>query len=709
MKRLGEILQIIFCILALNLALLSAIKLAEAAEFYLLPSGQQAVIDEHGICRVVTNTTAKTIYIPTKSAAEWSSFYTTASGSVTAPACAGCTLDGANVAHGASRTFYLSTRSCYGTCGAISQTRNCYNGVFDGSASYSKASCPSPTCASCTTASVNWTTGTFTCSASATGGSHITTRNVTDNTAPNVGSASFECDDGTWDQASGSCGGASCARPWGGTVAHGASVTAYQTSTVGCGNTCTSQSRTCNNGALGGSYTNQSCTVDACASCTTASVNWTTGSYTCSASATSGAHGTTRNISDSASPSIGSAAFQCNNGTWNQSSGSCGAASCARPWGGTVAHGASVTAYQTASVSCGNTCASQTRSCSNGTLSGGYTHQSCSVGACSSCSLDGATVAHGASRVFYLSSRSCGQACTAIDLSRSCNNGTLSGSSTYNKKSCPAQTCASCTRPWGGTIAHGASLTAYQSSSVACGSSCNSQTRNCNNGSLSGSYTKQSCSVQACNADCTAPDGSTVAHGSCVTRYTRSTVIICPTDLFTCMDYSTSWCCNNGTGSGSWGSYASCNNNYTACFVPEALITMADGSQKAVKDLKVGDLVKGETRNNTVQRVPSFDRRTKIYSFNGEEEFVTSGHPFKTLKGWKAIDPMETPLDGHNVKVTKLKVGDVLIREDGSHVKIDEITETEKEADHHVYNPVLNGDHTYYANGYLVHNKPNCP
>lgn len=136
---------------------------------------------------------------------------------------------------------------------------------------------------------------------------------------------------------------------------------------------------------------------------------------------------------------------------------------------------------------------------------------------------------------------------------------------------------------------------------------------------------------------------------------------------------------------------------------------MADGSQKAVKDLRVGDVVKGETRNNTVQRVPSFDRRTKIYSFNGEEEFVTAGHPFKTLEGWKAIDPVETPLDGHNVKVTKLRVGDVLIREDGSHMKVDEITEAKQAEDHHVYNPVLDGDHTYYANGYLVHNKPNCP
>ena len=62
-----------------------------------------------------------------------------------------------------------------------------------------------------------------------------------------------------------------------------------------------------------------------------------------------------------------------------------------------------------------------------------------------------------------------------------------------------ATVVGSCTRPWGGTVANGASITAYQASSVACGSACASQTRVCNNGTLSGSYTNQSCSVQSCS------------------------------------------------------------------------------------------------------------------------------------------------------------------------------------------------------------------
>lgn len=49
----------------------------------------------------------------------------------------------------------------------------------------------------------------------------------------------------------------------GNTVTSGSSVTAYQTSSVPYGNSCTSETRTCTNGTLSGSYTYPSCTVDA--------------------------------------------------------------------------------------------------------------------------------------------------------------------------------------------------------------------------------------------------------------------------------------------------------------------------------------------------------------------------------------------------------------------------------------------------------------
>ena len=55
-----------------------------------------------------------------------------------------------------------------------------------------------------------------------------------------------------------------------------------------------------------------------------------------------------------------------------------------------------------------------------------------------------------------------------------------------------------CPLPWGGSINDGASVTAYQASSVPCGSNCSNETRTCSNGTLSGTYTNSSCSVAAC-------------------------------------------------------------------------------------------------------------------------------------------------------------------------------------------------------------------
>lgn len=65
-----------------------------------------------------------------------------------------------------------------------------------------------------------------------------------------------------------------------------------------------------------------------------------------------------------------------------------------------------------------------------------------------------------------------------------------------------ASVCASCNLPWGGSINHGESVTAYSTnSSTNCAAV--SETRTCTNGTLSGSYTYSSCSAPAptCGGD----------------------------------------------------------------------------------------------------------------------------------------------------------------------------------------------------------------
>jgi len=55
-----------------------------------------------------------------------------------------------------------------------------------------------------------------------------------------------------------------CVLPWGGSMTHGSTVTAYVASTVACGNSCAFEQRLCDNGTLSGSYTAQACVVASC-------------------------------------------------------------------------------------------------------------------------------------------------------------------------------------------------------------------------------------------------------------------------------------------------------------------------------------------------------------------------------------------------------------------------------------------------------------
>jgi hypothetical protein len=107
--------------------------------------------------------------------------------------------------------------------------------------------------------------------------------------------------------------------------------------------------------------------------------------------------------------------------------------------GNTVTNGSSVTAYQSDSVPYGSSCVSQTRTCTDGSLSGTYAYASCQVSH-QSCTLSGVTVEHGDSHTFYSSQTAPpGGLCSAVSQSRTCTDGTLSGFASYQYASC---TCA---------------------------------------------------------------------------------------------------------------------------------------------------------------------------------------------------------------------------------------------------------------------------
>jgi hypothetical protein len=172
----------------------------------------------------------------------------------------------------------------------------------------------------------------------------------------------------------------------------------------------------------------------------------------------------------------------------------------------------------------GKKCAdySQMRTCKNGVLGGNatYAHASCkdSFGT-GSCSLDGVTVASGASRKFYSDNVvAYGKTCEAVAGTRRCDGDSLTGSTAYRFATCKVATPKSCTLG-GVTVAHEKSRRFYMTATAP---NCNatSQIRTCDNGVLNGSNSFAMATCQS-TADTRGDRGAMVAPESQVAAVYR--------------------------------------------------------------------------------------------------------------------------------------------------------------------------------------------
>lgn len=193
--------------------------------------------------------------------------------------------------------------------------------------------------------------------------------------------------------------------------------------------------------------------------------------------------------------------------------------------------GQTVTAYINSSVPFGQTCQSQVRTCTNGVLSGSGQYARCTVGGAAACLFNGQTISHGQTVTAFVNSNAAyGQTCQSQ--TRTCNNGVLSGSNQF--ASCAVAQPAACLFN-NIAVANGQTVTGYLASSVPFGQTCQSQVRTCNNGILSGSNQYASCTVGAA-ASCLF-NGQTIAHGQTVTAFLNSSAGVgqtCQSQVRTC-------------------------------------------------------------------------------------------------------------------------------------------------------------------------------
>lgn len=147
------------------------------------------------------------------------------------------------------------------------------------------------------------------------------------------------------------------------------------------------------------------------------------------------------------------------------------------------------------------------------------------------------------------------------------------------------------------------------------------------------------------------------------------------------------------------------------CFIAGTKITLADGTVKNIEDVQIGDKLIGKDKsvNQVLEYVrPLLGERTLV-SLNGGDPFMTHDHPVYMKDGtWKSFDPEATKKKYEKLSdwnIGKLEIGDVIETVDGVGFKIQSMSEHQDRADLQVYNFSLDGNHTYIANGLVVHNK----
>ncbi|MER0499527.1 hypothetical protein ABR855_15895 [Aeromonas hydrophila] len=157
-----------------------------------------------------------------------------------------------------------------------------------------------------------------------------------------------------------------------------------------------------------------------------------------------------------------------------------------------------------------------------------------------------------------------------------------------------------------------------------------------------------------------------------------------------------------------------------SCFVAGTRILMADGEERPIETLQVGERVRDQyghsNRILAIERVLLGARR--LYGLNRLAPFFTAEHPLLTTRGWAAIAPAMTRTENPTLAVLPLFTGMHLLgwSEHGSAgnlalaphpapLLVESLCWLDAPPTTALFNLILDGSHSYVANGLIVHNK----
>lgn len=137
----------------------------------------------------------------------------------------------------------------------------------------------------------------------------------------------------------------------------------------------------------------------------------------------------------------------------------------------------------------------------------------------------------------------------------------------------------------------------------------------------------------------------------------------------------------------------------------ELKVLLTDSTEVLFGALELGDVLQGQGSGNRVVAITqTYDAECTMHAINGRHG-IGAAVPIATTTGWKAVSPGLAMVRYPYLDITQLMQGDDLICPQG---EIEAVTSIEQVADGDEdikYEISLDGDHTFFVNGMLVHNK----
>ena len=149
------------------------------------------------------------------------------------------------------------------------------------------------------------------------------------------------------------------------------------------------------------------------------------------------------------------------------------------------------------------------------------------------------------------------------------------------------------------------------------------------------------------------------------------------------------------------------------CFDAGSKILMADGTEKNIEDVEVGDMVMSlneDTGEFIIQKVAQTITNkystdlVYVHLSNGVRLGMRAYHPLLTTEGWKSLRPDQAETINEIGEVEELKVGDTIIgyEENVTIVSVEQRPEVEN---YYTYTLNIEGYHNYIVEGIVAHNK----